>query len=100
LLRRLLSYASFTRKKKFTGLPGSRPNIIFFLADDQSRSDHRIYGNLKAPTPITEAFSRQALVFNKAYTGQAICAPSRSMLLTGLYPTSKWLLYQSYRDTP
>lgn len=73
-------------EEKFTGLPGSRPNIIFFLADDQSRSDHRIYGNLKAPTPITEAFSRQALVFNKAYTGQAICAPSRSMLLTGLYP--------------
>lgn len=67
-------------------MAGSRPNIIFFLADDQSRSDHRVYGNEKAPTPITEAFSKEALVFDKAYTGQAICAPSRSMLLTGLYP--------------
>ena len=67
-------------------MSGSRPNIIFFLADDQSRSDHRTYGNEKAPTPITEAFSKEALVFDKAYTGQAICAPSRSMLLTGLYP--------------
>lgn len=67
-------------------MKGSRPNIIFFLADDQSRSDHRAYGNEKAPTPVTEAFSKEALVFDKAYTGQAICAPSRSMLLTGLYP--------------
>jgi uncharacterized sulfatase len=67
-------------------LKGSRPNIIFFLADDQSRFDHSAYGNPKAPTPETGKFATEGLVFDRAYTGQAICAPSRSMLYSGLYP--------------
>jgi arylsulfatase A-like enzyme len=70
----------------FKKLSGTRPNIIMFLADDQSITDHTTYGNKKVPTPITQAFSQESLVFNNAFTGQAICAPSRSMLLTGLYP--------------
>ena len=57
-----------------------------FLADDQSISDHKTYGNNNVPTPVTHAFGKESLVFNNAFTGQAICAPSRSMLLTGLYP--------------
>ena len=67
-------------------LKGSRPNIIFFLADDQTRVDHSIYGNEKVPTPVTESFSKEAMIFDEAFTGQGICAPSRSMLYTGLYP--------------
>ena len=62
------------------------PNIVLFLADDQSYFDHAIYGNHSVPTPVTEAFSKEALVFDRAYTGQAICAPSRSILYSGLYP--------------
>lgn len=67
-------------------LRGTRPNIVFFLADDQSFPDHAINGNTKVPAPTTLAFSKQALVFDRAYTGQAVCAPSRSMLYSGLYP--------------
>ena len=73
-------------QKEAINLSGSRPNIIMFLADDQSITDHTTYGNDKVPTEITHAFSEESLVFNNAFTGQAICAPSRSMLLTGLYP--------------
>jgi uncharacterized sulfatase len=67
-------------------LGDTRPNIVFFLADDQSRFDHSSYGNDRVPTPVTDAFAEEALVFEKAFTGQAICAPSRSMLYSGLYP--------------
>ena len=67
-------------------LRGTRPNIVFFLADDQSFPDHAINGNSKVPAPTTLAFSKEALVFDRAYTGQAVCAPSRSMLYSGLYP--------------
>lgn len=69
-----------------SSLKGTRPNVVFFLADDQSQFDYSAYGNEKAPTPTTDAFSKDSLVFENAYTGQAICAPSRSMLYTGLYP--------------
>lgn len=65
---------------------GTRPNILFFLSDDQSQFDHSAYGNEMAPTRSTDAFAREGLVFEKAFTGQAICAPSRSMLYSGLYP--------------
>ena len=67
-------------------IKGGRPNIVIFLADDQSYFDHAINGNQAVPTPVTEAFSKEALVFDRAYTGQAICAPSRSILYSGLYP--------------
>ena len=67
-------------------IKGERPNIVLFLADDQSYFDHAIHGNQAVPTPVTEAFSKEALVFERAYTGQAICAPSRSILYSGLYP--------------
>ena len=67
-------------------LEGSRPNIVFFLTDDQSLFDYTAYGSEKAPTPITGAFAKESLVFNSAYTAQAICAPSRSTLYSGLFP--------------
>ena len=67
-------------------LNGSRPNIVFFLTDDQSLFDYTAYGSKKAPTPISGAFAKESLVFNRAYTAQAICAPSRSTLYSGLYP--------------
>lgn len=69
-----------------SAISGSRPNIIFYLADDQSRVDHSTYGNNQVPTPVTDAFGKESLVFNKGFTGQGICAPSRSILLSGLYP--------------
>lgn len=80
-----LSYSSLSAADRDL-LAGARPNIVFFLADDQSRFDHSAYGNPQAPTPTTDFFSKQALVFDRAFTGQAICAPSRSILYSGLYP--------------
>ena len=84
----LICYFSllFANGTDFENLSGSRPNIIMFLADDQSITDHKTYGNNSVPTEITYEFSKESLVFKNAFTGQAICAPSRSMLLTGLYP--------------
>ncbi|GHC42454.1 sulfatase family protein [Roseibacillus persicicus] len=70
----------------FSSLKDSRPNVIFFLGDDQSRFNHSTYGHPSIPTPVTEAFAKESLVFENAFTGQAICAPSRTMLYTGLYP--------------
>jgi uncharacterized sulfatase len=80
------SFSSLRHLSAAEDLHGTRPNIIFFLADDQSFPDHAINGNTKVPTPVTLAFSQQGLVFDRAYTGQAVCAPSRSMLYSGLYP--------------
>ncbi len=62
------------------------PNIIFFLADDQDKYDYGCYGNKKVFTPAVDRLAKEGLLFENAFTGQAICAPSRSQLYTGNYP--------------
>ena len=63
-----------------------KPNIIFYLADDQDQIDYGIYGNNLIKTSTVDKLAREGMLFTNAYTTQAICAPTRSMLYTGLYP--------------
>jgi uncharacterized sulfatase len=63
-----------------------RPNLIFYLSDDQDVYDYGCYGNNKVKTPAVDVLAKEGLLFENAFTGQAICAPSRSQLLTGKYP--------------
>ena len=63
-----------------------KPNIIFYLADDQDQLDYGVYGNNLIKTPAVDKLANEGMLFTNAYTTQAICAPTRSMLYTGLYP--------------
>ncbi|QDU88418.1 Choline-sulfatase [Pirellulimonas nuda] len=81
-------------------MKGSRPNVVFFLADDQSRFNHTAYGHPTIPTITTDALAEESLVFDRAFTGQAICAPSRSMLYTGLYPIRNGCFLNHYKIRP
>ncbi len=62
------------------------PNIIFYLADDQDVYDYGCYGNEKVKTPAVDRIANEGILFENAFTAQAICAPSRSQLFTGKYP--------------
>lgn len=68
-----------------------QPNIIFILADDLGINDIRTFGGGVAggrvPTPGIDRLARGGVTFTQAYAGNATCAPSRAMLLTGRYPT-------------
>jgi len=64
----------------------ARPDIFFYLADDQNYWDYGFAGNPTVETPNADALSKESLLFTRAYTSMAICAPSRSSLYTGLYP--------------
>ena len=64
----------------------SKPNIIFYLADDQDIGDYGCYGNELIHTPAADRLASEGMRFSSAFTGQAICAPSRSQLYTGNYP--------------
>jgi uncharacterized sulfatase len=61
-------------------------NFIFYLADDQDLLDYGIYGNPKVHTPAVDALAKEGMRFTNFYTSQAICAPSRSQIFTGMYP--------------
>ena len=64
----------------------SKPNIFIYIADDQNSWDYEIFGNTQVKTTNFDRLVNEGLSFSNAYTTQAICAPSRSQLFTGLFP--------------
>lgn len=62
------------------------PNIIFLLADDLGYGDIGAYGQTKIRTPTLDRLAREGMRFTQHYSGNAVCAPSRCVLMTGLHP--------------
>jgi arylsulfatase A len=62
-----------------------KPNIVFILADDLGYGDIGPYGQQQILTPNLDRLAAQGLRFTHAYAGAAVCAPSRSVLMTGLH---------------
>ena len=62
------------------------PNIVFYLSDDQDLLDYGVYGNPNVQPSNADLLASQGMKFSNFYTGQAICAPSRSQIFTGMYP--------------
>ena len=63
----------------------SLPNIIFILCDDIGYGDLGCYGQKVIPTPRLDQLASESMRFTQSYTGSSICAPSRSVLMTGLH---------------
>ena len=63
-----------------------KPNFIFYLADDQDQLDYGCYGNPKVSTSNIDQLAKEGMRFTNFHTAQAICAPSRSQIFTGMYP--------------
>jgi arylsulfatase A-like enzyme len=67
------------------------PNIILILADDLGFNDVSFYNGGAADgslqTPALDSIGRDGVAFEAGYAGNAVCAPSRAMLMTGRYST-------------
>jgi len=61
------------------------PNIIFILADDLGSFELGCYGQKKIKTPSIDELAAGGMRFTQFYTGNAVCAPSRCVLMTGLH---------------
>ncbi len=60
-----------------------QPNIILILADDLGYGDIGCFGQKQLKTPRLDAMAKQGLRFTQFYAGCTVCAPSRSVLMTG-----------------
>ena len=65
----------------------SRPNVLFICVDDL-KPLLGCYGDKRIHSPNLDRLARRGLVFERAYCNQAVCAPSRNSLLTGVRPTT------------
>jgi arylsulfatase A-like enzyme len=63
--------------------PPARPNIVFVLADDAGLGDFGCYGGPHIRTPHIDRLAADGMRFTNAYSGSAVCAPTRCVLMTG-----------------
>jgi len=73
------------------------PNILFAIADDASWEHFGAYGCDWVLTPALDKIAREGILFTRAYTPNAKCAPSRSCILTGL---NTWQLMAAANHVP
>lgn len=62
-----------------------KPNIIYILADDLGYSEIGCFGQQKIETPNIDRLAQEGMRFTNHYSGQAVSAPSRCVLFTGLH---------------
>ena len=68
-----------------------RPNIVFILADDLGYRELGCYGQTKIRTPHLDQLAAEGLRLTQHYSGNAVCAPSRCVLMTGRDPGHAWI---------
>ena len=61
----------------------NRPNIIYILADDLGYGELGVYGQELIETPHIDALANTGMRFLQHYSGAPVCAPARSVLMTG-----------------
>lgn len=69
-------------------LPASvagKPNIVLVMADDLGYGHLGSYGQERIRTPNLDRLAAEGMRFTQAYAGSTVCAPSRSVLITGLH---------------
>jgi N-sulfoglucosamine sulfohydrolase len=65
----------------------ARPNVLWISLEDIS-DDLGCYGDTYAITPNIDRFSAQGTRYDAAFAHMGVCAPARSGIITGMYPTS------------
>jgi arylsulfatase A-like enzyme len=86
--RRFLAGAGAAPVFPAPGAPAtSRPNVLFYFADQVRACELGYNGGQNVPTPNLDRLARQGTVFTNAISSCPLCTPYRAMLQTGRWPT-------------
>ena len=66
-------------------MPSDRPNILLITSDQQHWNTLGVTNPL-IQTPHLDRLAREGVRFERAYCTNPVCSPSRSSIITGLYP--------------
>jgi arylsulfatase len=69
-----------------------KPNLLFIWTDEQRADTMSVYGNHKIHAPNLNKLASESVVFKNAYVSQPVCTPSRSTVMTGLWPHQNTLV--------
>jgi uncharacterized sulfatase len=76
-----------------------RPNILWISCEDIS-PHLGCYGNKHAITPTLDKLAAEGVLFTRCYSHSGVCAPTRSGIITGMYPTTLGSQHMRCRATP
>lgn len=62
-----------------------QPNILFIMSDDHAAHAMSCYGSTINQTPNLDRIANEGVRLDSCFCTNAICAPSRATILTGLY---------------
>lgn len=63
----------------------TKPNIIYIIADDLGYGDLGSFGQDSIRTPHLDRMAAEGMRLTRHYAGSTVCAPSRSVLMTGYH---------------
>lgn len=94
----LLFVAAFVAPVSVAGpSDDDRLNVLWLTVEDMSPWISA-YGDDTVPTPNLDAFAAQAMRFDNAYASSPVCAPARTALITGMYPTRIGAMHMRVRS--
>lgn len=68
-------------------MAADKPNILWITSEDHG-PEMGCYGDKLARTPNVDALAAKGMIFNKAWSVAPVCAPARTTIISGLYPSS------------
>lgn len=77
----------------------ARPNILWISTEDIS-PDLGSYGDHYAHTPNLDRLAAQGVRYTNAFATAPVCAPSRSAIITGMYPTTLGSMHMRSKAVP
>ena len=73
------------RAQSNRGAAGTKPNIVYIMADDMGYADLSCYGRREYKTPNIDSIGASGVRFLQAYANSAVCSATRTALITGRY---------------
>ncbi|MDG2383339.1 MAG: sulfatase-like hydrolase/transferase [Pirellulaceae bacterium] len=72
----------------FSAAPSDRPNVLWITSEDNGVSWVGCYGGTNADTPAIDQLAREGFRYTHCFDNAAVCAPTRSCWITGMYAIS------------
>ena len=70
-----------------TVFAADRPNILWVTSEDHG-PEMGCYGDKLARTPNVDALASKGMMFKRAWSVAPVCAPARTAIISGMYPSS------------
>ncbi len=67
------------------------PNVVLIVADDLGYRELGCFGQKRIRTPNLDRLAREGMRLTQHYSGNAVCAPSRCVLMTAKHPGHAWV---------